>query len=162
MEDKLNLEIDPERLADEWKEQPTLFLRWASKVADAQSEYDEAKAALELERAEVDRDIRDDPKSFGLDKITETAIAGVIATQKSYQLSNKRVIQARHALDVAKAAVTAIEHRKKALEMLVELWIRDYYADPKPRARTEESEQWSKNQARTSGRNRRSTAVERE
>jgi ribosomal protein L37E len=125
----LNLEIDRLRLDEEWSDQPKQFLIWSQQAADCQLEYDQAKAKLEVTVAEISNEIRKSPSIFGLDKVTEKAVELCIPLQPDHQLRVRKVNEARHALEVAKSAVNALEHRKRALTMLTELFIRDYYSD---------------------------------
>ena len=76
-------------------------------------------------------------------------------TQPEYKAAVKAVNVARHDLAVANAAVNALEHRKRSLSLLVELWIREYYtADATPRPRSAEAEEFGKKAARTRVRRR--------
>ena len=144
-DDELRLEIDPYRLEDEWAMQPKMYFIWAEKTADAQARYDEAKSELDLTKAELDQQIREDSASFGIDgKLTEKLIENCILTQLDYKAAVKQVIQTRHGLEHCKAAVNALEHKKRALSMHVELWIRSYYSEPQVKPHTEEAEEWDK------------------
>jgi len=53
--------------------------------------------------------------------------------QKSYKVAAKEVLRLRHAADVLQAAVTALDHRKKALENLVYLHGQNYFSEPHAR-----------------------------
>jgi len=151
--DDLRLDIDRNRLDDEWANQPLLYWKWARKAADAQLKLDQAKSNLDVEKAELDNDIRTSPGEYDLKdiKITENVISGAINASRIYQIAVKKVAEARHELEIANAAVNAIEHRKRALSLLVELWIRDYYSDPHANASSEEGDAWQKRQVRTAG-----------
>ena len=52
----LEMEIDENALDEEWVEQPSLYFRYASMVADARRDLDQAKANLDLTKAEVDKE----------------------------------------------------------------------------------------------------------
>lgn len=126
------LEIDPLRLDEEWVGQPKLYLHYAKELADARRDLDLAKNELELTRAELDADIRADPSQYEFDgKPTEKAIEACILCQKRYKKANEEVISAKHAVDVFAAMVTALDHRKRALENLVDLHGQGYFAEPR-------------------------------
>ena len=126
------LEIDPLRLDEDWVQQPKLYLEYAGKLADARRDLDLAKNELELTRAELDADIRVDPSQYDFDgKPTEKAIDACILCQKRYKTANEEVIAAKHKVDVLAAFVTALDHRKRALENLVDLHGQGYFAEPK-------------------------------
>jgi hypothetical protein len=125
--------VDKERLDEEWVNQPDLFHEFAIQLADARLELEEAKAELDVVAAELDRDIRERPNKFGLDKFTETAVKNTVLTQQAYKAQVSAVNKARHRMDIVQAAVTACDHRKKALENLVYLHGQDYFSTPRAR-----------------------------
>jgi hypothetical protein len=145
---QLNLSIDRNNLEEEWITQPEAYYHWAKRAADAQLEYDRSKANLDVVRAEVDRAVRDGPMSFGIGKLTETAVSNAVLSTTAYKEAYEELNLAKHALQIAQAAVNALEHKKRALTMLVELWIRSYYADPQ--AKSEVPEEWGKKRIRQS------------
>ena len=135
-DDRPILSIDLFRLDEEWIEQPELFHTYAQKLADANSEFDTAKAGLEVTKAELDREIRQNPDSFELSKLTEPLITSTVLIQPEYSKANRILIEARHTRDILQATVNALDHRKKALEKLVELHGRDYFAVPTDRTKS--------------------------
>ena len=155
--DDLKLDIDLFKLEDEWRMQPKMYFIWAEKVAEAQAEYDRAKSQLELTRAELDQQIRLKPDEFieSDGKLTEKMIESCIITQQDYKSAIRDVIEAKNVLDHRKAAVDALEHKKRSLQMLVELWIRNYYSEPKVTPHTEEAKEWNEGRVRTEGSRRR-------
>lgn len=126
-------EIDPNRLDEEWLWHPKLYHEHAIKLADARKEYEQKKAELEVLTAEIDREIRLTPSGFGLEKITETVVANTVIIQPSYRKLQKEVIEAKHNVAIAEAAVSTMEHKKKALENIVQLRGMDYFSEPKLR-----------------------------
>jgi len=124
----LRLDIDRLKLDEEWLDQPRQMYEWSKRVADAQMSLDEARSHLDVTRAELDREVRSNPGDYGLVKVTEGSISAAIEEDPRCMKANSAVRKARHAVDVAKAAVAALEHRKRALTQLVELFVRDYYS----------------------------------
>jgi len=150
---ELRLEIDRLKLDQEWTEQPSLFHTWAIKAADAQAEYDQEKSKLELTKSELYQQIREEPTAFGLsDKMTENLVGNTVITQPEHNAAVRRCNKARHGLEIAKAAVNALEHRKRALSLLVELWLRDYYSEATVNASTDEGDEYRKRATRSRGR----------
>ena len=125
------IEIDKHRLDEEWVEQPALFHQHAVAAVEARAVWEQAKARLEVTKAEFDIEIRRDPESYEIPKLSETVIASAVASQKLVKDAVAAVIKAREEVGILEAAVSALEHRKKALEKLVELSTRDYYSEPK-------------------------------
>lgn len=142
---EFDVQVDPNRLDEEWVGQPSLYFRYGAKLADAQRELEQArnglalvKVELEQVKAEVDRDVRKSPASFGLDKLTETVVAGAVLmdqrcrdAQHAVLDAQNTVLEAKHRAEVFGAAVEALSHRRKALENLVSLMLANYYSRPK-------------------------------
>lgn len=131
MSDKTDFEIDPYRLDEEWVEQPRLYHMYAVELAEARKDLEEAKRMRDVAKAEADKLVRNEPERFGLSKVTENAIKETIPTVPEVQQAEKEVIEARYAMDIAEAAVGAMDHRKRALEGLVSLHLADYFSKPK-------------------------------
>ena len=127
---ELRLDIDALRLDEEWLTQSKMRQIWGEKLADAQLEFDNAKASLAVVTAELDNEIRSDPESYGVKKITESAVASAIPREVLHQRAMKKLNNTRHQVNVLQAAVDGLEHRKRALTSLVELHGQDYFATP--------------------------------
>lgn len=124
-------DIDKGRLDDELENQPKLFLKYSLKLADAKRDLEAAKAALDLTYAETDSNVRLNPEKFGLEKATEPAIKQAILSSKRYKEADAEVRRVKHDADVFQAYVSALDHRKRALEGLIELLKLDYWAAPR-------------------------------
>ena len=123
-------QLDQNELDKEWVNQPGLYFRYASELAAARHELEKIKAEKELTIAELDRDVRRNPQQFGLEKTTETTVQHTIVVQKRYQEVNDAFLRALHDVDVCKVAVDTLDHRKKALENSVSLWLANYFSKP--------------------------------
>lgn len=128
---EFKIEIDKNRLDEEWVDQPRLFHEHAVAAAEARKRWEQAKARLDITRAEFDIEMRRDPETYDLPKVTEGVLASAILLQGPVKDAMKVVINAREEMGILDAAVIALEHRKKALEKLVELQGRDYYSEPR-------------------------------
>lgn len=133
------IDIDSTSLDREWVKQPRLYFKYSQMLADANRDFDSAKAELDVVRAELDTSIRSDPERYGLEKVTENSIASCIPIQDEYQEAMRRLVKARHARDVVQAAVNALDHKKKALEKLVDLHLSSYYATPRASSNSREA-----------------------
>jgi hypothetical protein len=127
------LDIDELSLEKEWVIQPKLCRTWLVKLAKARKRLDNAKLDLEFTSCAIEKDIRSNPKKYKLIKVTEGAIEKEIPLQPSYQNALREVNEAKNKVSMIEATTTAIEHKKRALENLVELFLNDYYAEPKAR-----------------------------
>ena len=128
---ELNLAIDESNLLNEWKGQAQMMLTYGIKQADAMQEEDEAKARLDVVKANLDGRIRADPGTFGIGKVTEAGISAVILTQPSFKKATEEYQKARHEVLMVRAAVDALGHRKSALQGMTDLFLRQWFADPK-------------------------------
>lgn len=124
------LEIDQDQLDKEWLRQPKLVFEFAVQLSDARNFFDMAKTRADVMYAELDSEIRKNPDQYDITKVSEAAIRNAIYQEKSYKIKQMRVLKARKAMDVLQAAVTALEHKKRALESLVTLFGQNYFSAP--------------------------------
>lgn len=137
-----DLEIDETALDVEWLEQPKLFMQYSTHLASMRRKADEEKQKLDVVRAEIDRDAREDPEKFQITgKLTEGAITSAVLTNSKYREAFQSYLNAKYEMDMAQGAVRAFEQRKEALENLVKLNGQEYFAGPRvPRDLHEEKE----------------------
>lgn len=121
---------DKDNLDEEWVRQPELYHEYATQLADARLEQSEAQNKLEIVTANLDAEIRSDPESYGLAKITDAVVKATIPSQPEHKKATQKVQKARHRVDVLQAAVAALDHKKKALENLVYLHGQNYFSSP--------------------------------
>jgi len=146
MDYESDMYIDHDALDIECLDQPQMMMKYAKKLATLKLERDQLKEEVDLVRAEQDKAIREDPESFGLVKITETAINNTILTTKEYKSVMKEYLQAKFEVDTCQGAVSAIEQRKSMIEALIKLHGQQYFAGPSiPRQLNEEREKRSEN-----------------
>lgn len=151
--DESILEIDEERLDYEWIRQGKIFYRYALAVAKCRAELDTTKANFDLVQAELSSDIRNDPESHHLTKVTEGAIQEAMLKKGEYKVAQKKVHKAKYRLDVYEAMVKALDHKKKGLEALVTLRGQEYHAAPRsPKEMRGVTEEYEKKAARKSQR----------
>lgn len=124
-------DIDKDSLDREWVRQPKLYFRYAEKLADANAEVAREKTQLDLARAMASKLVRLNPQKFGLERVSEGAIANALTSIKMVRVALKRFNRAQHEADVIQAAVRALDHKKKALESLVFLHGQNYFSSPK-------------------------------
>lgn len=123
--------VDESQLAEEWIAHPQRVYEYAQLAADTRAALDELKRKDDVIRAEVGLAIRRSPESYGLTKVTEGLVESVITTDHDVQESAQCIIECKHKLDLAMAAVTAMDNKKKALECIVQLHATSYFANPR-------------------------------
>lgn len=126
---KLRVEIDPLQLEKEWQEHPSQYGWWAEQACDAQDAMDRAKAAFDKVSSTLDNELRNNPDDYGIRKATEAEIKTALVRQPEYVASQESYLSAKSRYNKAQAALATLEHRKRALSMLVELFVKDYYSD---------------------------------
>ena len=126
-----DIRIDETALDVEWLNQPRLCLKYSQELAQAKKEVDRAKEKLDVVRAKIDQEIRKEPLTFGMEKITEASVQSNIVIHKLYRSAETGLTDAKYKSEMIRAAVSAIEHRKDALENLVKLYGQQYFAGPK-------------------------------
>ena len=124
------LSIDPLKLGDEWLKQPGLFMYWSKKSVDAREKMERLKFDLDKYEACLAAQVRKDPSSYGLEKVTESAINQFVASDAQVIKLNEMLIGLRAEAELLNRMVTALEQRKKALENLVYLNQQDYFSLP--------------------------------
>ncbi|HUU41396.1 MAG TPA: hypothetical protein VMW42_10685 [Desulfatiglandales bacterium] len=124
-------DLDKNDLVTEWTNQPRLYFEYARQLADARQKLERAKAEADIVKAEVDLAIRADPVKYGYEKLTEALISSLVIQQKPYQEALKAIRVKKHKMDILQAAVSALDHRKSALENEVKLHGQNYFATPK-------------------------------
>ena len=113
--------IDELSLDKECIRLPTQYLQAAHNSAQAKRDQNEAKSQLDVVHAELGSAIRQSPEKYGLDKVTESSITATILAQKSYKQARQAFDQACYEAEMAQALVWAMEHKKRALTLLVDL-----------------------------------------
>ncbi len=124
-------QIDENHLDRECIKLPSQYLHYAFQAAEAKKDTMEAKAALDVVQADMAREVRSNPEDYEIEKVTEAAITAAVITTKEFKDAQTELFDAQHAYDVAQAVVWAMEHKKKALSLLVELHSMSYSPEVK-------------------------------
>ena len=113
-----DLAIDPEALDVEWLQQPSLYVKYSTLASKARQEMEEAKDKIDLVKAEIDKEIRDNPTKFtGEDKKpTEAQITSLVTQDKRFKEANSEYNELRLNFNILMGIVTGMDHKKSALE----------------------------------------------
>jgi len=131
---KSEIQIDPNNLEEEWINQPSLYLKYSEEYANAVANKDRAKSNLEVVYARIDAKVRIDWDEYGFDsKPTEPAIKQFIAKNAEYRKAVKRHVMAVKESNLMAGVKHSFDHRRKALENLVQLHISGFHSEPKIR-----------------------------
>ena len=132
-------QIDENHLDRECIKLPSDYRRFAFAAAEAKKDVQEVKANLDVVQAELAKEIRTNPEKFGLEKVTEAALGGVVILQPRFQEAQKSFFKAQYNQEMCQAVVWALEHKKRALTLLVELHGMGYFSDVKVSAEGKEA-----------------------
>ena len=138
-----DIAIDPEFLEEEWLRQPSLYFKYSDMKRQAAEDQSKAKDKLELWKAQTSLRIRSDPEGFGIKKATNDSVAEKILVLLSEGPMDKEDIdgfgfnhkkaydEATYRLNVFGNVLSSLDHKKKALEMLVQLHVSNWFSGPK-------------------------------
>lgn len=147
---KQDVEINPEALDVEWVKQASLYLKYGEQVAKMRDRVDRLKEKLDVQDAELSLKIRQNPASYGLDKVTEGVIKDTILASADHTELANELAETRYELEILQTALRAMDVKKSALENLVRLHGASYFAGPSvPR---DLGAEWVKEVERTSAR----------
>jgi hypothetical protein len=122
---KDDIKIDPDSLDIEWINHPDKYMKWAEKAAKAEDNERLCKESLEVVDAQIDKEIRESHE-----KTTESQIKNIIALDPEHQTALRELNDARYKASLYSLVVKAMDHRKTALERLVQLVLSSYFAGP--------------------------------
>jgi hypothetical protein len=120
------LEIDFLALEDNWKEQPLEYMKVSQKFVDATAVRDELKLELEELIASKDSEARV-ALAENNGRVTEAMVSNYIINDEEVQAIKRRLLAATKDVNTFSAEKNAFEHRKKALECLVQLYATSYF-----------------------------------
>ena len=126
-----DLEIDKNALDDVWQNQAILFCKWAEQEVEAQYVRDKAKEKLDLVEAQLDSEIRKNPIKFKLDKVTESAIHNTVIQAEQYIAAYDNYLSAVKEAKIMGVARESFDHRKSALMKLTDLFLSQYWSEPR-------------------------------
>lgn len=121
-----DLDIDIKNLEVDWLCQAKLYRHYSDQLADARKDLDQAEDFLKFTEAE--KYLRYRKK---MEKASEGMIRSRVACNSEVREAIAKINECKHTVNLLSGAVTSFEHRKRALENLVELQGRQYFAAPK-------------------------------
>ena len=121
-------QFDKYRLEVEWEKQPKLFWEYSKVLAERRADVERARADEKVVYAEVEQEFR---LSKVDDKVTEAAVKAAVLVSDRYRGAVESRIKSEFDADIAQAAVSTLDHRKRALENEVSLFLSGYFAKPR-------------------------------
>jgi hypothetical protein len=137
-----DLEIDQLDLLWGWGQQAPLYDKWGRVWVIAEHKVNRTKSRRKLRKAQVAKAVRDNPTQYGWNEGGKSPSLGFIdeciRLDKEFQSIDKEYNQARFEAGAMEVAKDSFLHRRKGLEFLSQLYMRNYeYRDePAPGIRT--------------------------
>lgn len=126
------MHIDPLALDVEWLDQANRFMKVSKEASVLKKELALLKEESDVLEANWVNRIRRHPAKYGMeDRITEGGIKAAVTANEEVRQMTTKIIDKQYELDLVSSAVRAMEHRKAALEELVQLQGQQYFAGPK-------------------------------
>ena len=128
---KEDMKINEDDLSSEWLEQPSIYIYYAETHAKALYMKEKISNYLDLVQAQLDSEIRRDWEKHFDKAPTETAIKNWILKQEKYKKALDKYQKASYKVNLMQSVKVALDHRKKALENLVTLFVSGFHSEPK-------------------------------
>ncbi len=87
------------------------------------------KDKLERKEADIGDNVRADPGRFGLEKITEKAVRGIVVRDEEYMELNDQFHTYLKKFTKFNQRLRTLDHRRAMLELLTRQWERGYYSE---------------------------------
>ena len=126
---QIHLAVHIQALHEDAESQAELAFRAGELAAELKAASKRGKLNVEAVEAATDREVRNDPSSFGLEKITETAVRSAVSADLRVVEAREASIEADKGADLASALSNAFEHRRSMLKIEVDLWVNNYWGD---------------------------------
>lgn len=124
--------IDSSDLIREWREMPSLYRAWATKLAREKRKLRKAKAAFKVAKLMAARKVRKNPGAYGLKtgvRVTKIWLDDVVNRQPAIVAASDAMDEFEYEIDVVAAVVNSIRMKKEALQDIVKCHLSDYYTD---------------------------------
>lgn len=122
--------IDETNLHLEWLDQSDITQKYVYYFAHKKMQERMAEKRLSFERSMLDKKIRKNPSSFGVEKITDEIVKQAIIRTESYQQAWQKYIEAQYEASIAYGALEDMRERRRILEGLNYLYNVGYYSVP--------------------------------
>lgn len=119
-------------LDDEWLEQARKYYYYAAAAVEAAAAKDRLKFQCDTMEAKVESEIRKNPERFGVDKITDSSVKAAMLSDDRIQDARKDLLNADKEMKLLQVAERTIGDMKKSLEKLTDLFLSNYWAEPRP------------------------------
>jgi len=124
-----NLQIDKFKLDDAAVKQIELFNKISKILPKAREAALRAKNRLEIIESELSKEMRKNPKLYGLDKTSDTVITKEVKNQDTYKRAFSAYCFAKAKEDEFSITLNNIQERGRMIKLLYDMWVNSYYVD---------------------------------
>lgn len=122
----LNLTLSTATLDVDWLALPNEIMAYNTAFADATLECQLLENKRVVLKAQADRKIRQNPQDYGFAKTTEDLVKSTVAIQPEVVAIEDACVQAKHACNVTRAIIEALDVKRSSLKYLSELTLVGY------------------------------------
>ncbi len=127
MDYQKDLAIDPHNLAEEWLNQPILFMRYSEELAHVRKRLSFQEEKVKIVRSRLIKEAADKAEGGKSADLREA----YYRTHKDHIEAKDKQAELEFEANLLESAVFAFNQRKVALENLVKLFIAQYFAGPR-------------------------------
>ena len=128
---KRKMEVDKNMLDVQWEEHAEIYFQYVEISSACSQVIDGLKDELSVAEAEKDFKLRSNPDKYGIEKVTNDVVKAFVAKDKKLAEKRQEIQEWMYYDRILRGALTSIEHRKRALTKLSDLYIAGYYSAPK-------------------------------
>jgi len=122
------LAIDINTLQDESASFPSFCDEVNSFIAETSYFIENAELELETHIDKISLLIRKDPKKYGLEKPTESAIKSTVNTRSSVLSMKKEILELKKVVDEAKGLQRSVDSKRSMIKVEAQLHASNYFA----------------------------------
>ena len=126
---KASLAIDVNALDKDCQRQPQLIMESTELQADYKLESKKAKMEYDEVCSVAEKQIRDNPDTFGIGKITESAVKAAVVIHGDVHNAREKMIYTEYMADKVAAIVDGYHHRRSMLDNEVKLVLSGLYGE---------------------------------
>jgi|SRR5882672_115995 len=124
------IKIDQDRLDQVCLEHAELYYEWQAKLANAREAATAKKNALEVVEAELIIEFHRNPEKWKLPSTTAPVIKAAVTSHPKMRAAEAELQKANERTAAAWAMIYALDHRKKMIELSVQLFLANYRSTP--------------------------------
>tara|TARA_Y100000310_G_C20213246_1_gene592328 strand:+ start:66 stop:536 length:471 start_codon:yes stop_codon:yes gene_type:complete len=126
---KSSLAIDVNALDKECQQQPQLLTEAGEFLAEIKLKAKQAKMNYDEELSKAERQIRDNPDTFGISKITESAVKAAVVIHGDVHNAREKMLYTEYEAEKVNAIVDGFHHKRSMLDNEVKLYLAGFFGE---------------------------------